>query len=61
MIRILVKLVALIITIAIVLYLICAGFYIFKLIGQVFSIMFGFTNSLIAKLWADIKEETMHS
>lgn len=63
MIKILSKLVALILTIAIaiVLYPICAVFYIFKLIGQVSSVMFGFTNNLIAKLWSDIKEETMHN
>lgn len=63
MIKIISKLFALILTIAIaiVLYPICAFFYIFKLIGQISSIMFGFTNHLIAKLWLEIKEETTHN
>ncbi len=63
MIKILSKLFAVILTVAvaIVLYPICAFFYIFKLIGQISSVMFNFTNHFIAKIWADIKEETINN
>ncbi len=62
MIKILSKLLAVIFTviIAIVLYPICAFFYIFKLLGQISSVMFGFTNGLITKLWAEVRDETIN-
>ena len=59
MVNVLSKIIAVLITVilACVLYPIAAFFWILGIIGKLSDNIFSFTNSVIKKLWSDIKEE----